>query len=310
MDRRSQDSAAGTATGKPSMKGYLFAIISTAIWSGNFIIARGLSQAISPLGLAFWRWSIAALAILPFALPGLKKSMPILKARAGYLAATSFLGVTLFNTLIYYAGRSTTAVNLSLISITFPIFIVLMSRIFFKDPLTLRKIIGIMLVAAGVVILITKGEPAKLLRIDFAAGDLLMLLAALTFASYSIQLRRKPKGLDNTALQAATFAVGTLFLLPFFLVDAARSPAPALTPALVLAVAYVSLLASLLAFFLWGKSVEAIGPSKAGMLYYTMPLFSGLWSFLFLGEPVGFLHLASLAFIVPGILIANSEKRS
>ena len=174
----------------------LFRSCSTAIWSGNFIIARGLNQSISPLGLAFWRWCIASLAILPFALPRLKAGWPIIKRNFSYLSLTSFLGVTLFNTLIYYAGRSTSAINLSLISITFPIFIVLMSRIFFKDPLTLRKCAGIFLVAVGVAVLITKGRLEKLLHIDFALGDLLMLLAALTFASYSID--RKSTRLNSS----------------------------------------------------------------------------------------------------------------
>jgi drug/metabolite transporter (DMT)-like permease len=294
---------------KPGASGYIFALCSTAIWSGNFIIARGLNQSISPLGLAFWRWCIASLAILPFALPRLKAGMPAIKRSLPYLAFTSFLGVTLFNTLIYYAGRSTSAINLSLISITFPIFIVLMSRIFFKDPLTIRKGAGIFLVAVGVVVLITKGKPEKILHIDFALGDLLMLFAAITFASYSILLRRKPKDLDSTAFQSATFTIGTLFLLPLYLFDLKTAAPVTLTPTLGFAILYVSLLASLLAFFMWGKSVESIGPSKAGVLYYTMPLFSGLWSFLFLGEAIGIAHVASLACIVPGILIANSEKK-
>ena len=106
------------------------------------------------------------------------------------------------------------------------------------------------------------------------------------------------------------FRSGTLFLFPLYLFDLKTAAPLALTPTLGFAILYVSLLASLLAFFMWGKSVESIGPSKAGVLYYTMPLFSGLWSFLFLGEAIGPPHLASLGCIVPGILIANSRKKT
>jgi drug/metabolite transporter (DMT)-like permease len=78
---------------------------------------------------------------------------------------------------------------------------------------------------------------------------------------------------------------------------------------IALAILYVGILASLVAFFMWSKAVETLGPSKAGMLYYTLPLFSGLWSFLFLGEMIGYMHLISILLIIPGILIANSKSK-
>jgi drug/metabolite transporter (DMT)-like permease len=291
------------------LKGYLFALGSTAIWSGNFIIARGLNQSISPISLAFWRWLLASIVILPFAAKHIQNDWQAIKKNIPYLTVTSFLAVTLFNTLIYFAGRSTTAINLSLISITFPIFIVVMSRIFFHDPITFRKTLGIILVAAGIIYLITKGEPEKVLDIKLAAGDLLMLIAALTFATYSILLKRKPASLGIWSFQASTFIMGTVFLTPWFLMDRLSRPALPMSVGIALAILYVGILASLVAFFMWSKAVETLGPSRAGMLYYTLPLFSGLWSFLFLGEMIGYMHLISILLIIPGILIANSKSK-
>jgi len=292
-----------------TMKGYLFAVIPTAIWSGNFIIARGLNQSITPVSLAFWRWFVAAVLILPFAYRHLAAERQIIRKHLPYLLVTAFLGVTLFNTLIYFAARSTTAINLSLISITFPIFIVLMTRILFHEKITLYKAAGIILVAAGVIFLITKGNPAQLLGLSFARGDLLMLGAALAFAFYSILLKKKPSGMGAWTLQASTFILGTLLLLPFFIADRIANPPIALSLPVILAVLYTGALASLLAFFLWSKAINTIGPSKSGMVYYSLPLFSGLWSILFLGEEVSILHLISLLLIVPGIIIANLEQK-
>jgi len=106
------------------ISGYLFATGATAIWSGNFIIARGLNESIPPISLAFWRWVVAVIVFLPFALKPLIDEWDILKENIPYLSVTALLGITIFNTLIYFAGHTTTAINLSLISITFPIFIV------------------------------------------------------------------------------------------------------------------------------------------------------------------------------------------
>jgi len=287
------------------MSGYLFALGSTAIWAGNFAIARALNQSITPITLAFLRWTVAAVAILPFALKHLVAEKALVRKHFPYILITAALGITLFNTLIYFAGRSTTSVNMSLISITFPIFIILLSRIIYGEKITLNKVVGIVLVIAGILILITKGRLASLLSISFAPGDALMLLAALTFAVYSILLRRRPKAMSLWTLQASTFIVGVILLFPFFLWDRSTAPAVQVNTGLILAILYIGVLASLTAFVIWNKAIERVGASRAAMVYYSMPLISGILAFFVLGERIGLVHLYSLLLIVPGILVAN-----
>ena len=120
-----------------------------------------LNDSIPPISLAFWRWLVAVAVFLPFALKPLIAEKNILRKHVPYLSITSLLGITIFNTLIYFAGHTTTAINLSLISITFPVFIVIFSRIIFLEPITLHKGTGIILVAAGIILLITKGNIAE-----------------------------------------------------------------------------------------------------------------------------------------------------
>jgi drug/metabolite transporter (DMT)-like permease len=294
---------------RQALSGYLFALGATTIWSGNFIIARGLSESISPISLAFWRWVVAVIVFLPFALKPLIAEWDVLKKHIPYLSLTSLLGITLFNTLIYFAGHTTTAVNLSLISITFPVFIVILSRFLFHEAITVHRGIGIILVAAGIIFLISKGSPSKLLNISFAIGDIWMLFASLIFAIYSILLKRKPKMLSIWAFQLSTFILGLIFLFPFFIWDYATVPAAAFDKKTLLAILYVGIFASLSAFVLWNKAIMIVGPSKAGMIYYTLPLFSGLLAYLFLDETIGIMHLYSVVLIVSGILLANYESK-
>ncbi|ACN15447.1 hypothetical protein HRM2_23520 [Desulforapulum autotrophicum HRM2] len=289
------------------LTGYLFAIAATAIWSGNFIVARGLNETIPPITLAFCRWLVAVIVFLPFALKPLIAQWGILKKNMGYLSVTSLLGITIFNTLIYFAGHTTTAVNLSLISITFPIFIVIFSRIFFRERLTLNKGIGIVLVVTGVVLLITRGALSSLLNISFAIGDLWMLLAAIIFAVYSLLLRSKPQQLSIWAFQAATFILGLIFLFPFFVWEYTITPSIPFDTKAVVSILYVGIFASFFAFVLWNKAVVAVGPSKAGMVYYTLPLFSGFLAHFFLKENVTIIHFYSVLLIASGIFTANYE---
>lgn len=291
-----------------NLSGYIMAILATAIWSGNFVIARGLSDSIPPVTLAFGRWLVAVIAIAPFAVKSMVKDWHHVKDNIGYLVVTSFLGITIFNTLIYFAGHTTSAINLSLISITFPIFVILLSRFIFKEYLTVNRFLGIILVVAGVVILITKGDLKVLWQVEFAIGDLWMLLAAMIFAVYSILVKQKPKEMGIMGFQLITFLLGLIFLLPFFIWEQSVTPFVKFDTTSVLSILYVGIFASLTAFVLWNKAIDAIGPSRSGMIYYTLPLFSGLVAFLFIGEKIGFIHLISALLIVPGIIIANRKK--
>ncbi len=291
------------------ISGYLFAIGATALWSGNFIIARGLNESISPISLAFWRWVVAVIVFLPFALKPLITEWDILKENIPYLSITSLLGITIFNTLIYIAGHTTTAINLSLISITFPVFIIILSRIFFHELISVNKGFGIIFVAAGVVLLITKGTLSRLLNISFAIGDVWMLAAAITFAIYSILLKRKPEQLSIWAFQLSTFILGLIFLFPFFIWEYVTVPPIEFDAKTVVSILYVGVFASLSAFVLWNKAIAKVGPSKAGMIYYTLPLFSGFLAHLFLKEDIGMMHFYCVLLIVSGILTANYESK-
>ena len=292
------------------MRGYLFALIATAIWSGNFIIARGLSDSIPPVSLAFWRWVVAIIFFLPFALRHLLAERMLLKEHIRYLSVTAALGITVFNTLIYIAGHTTSALNLSLISITFPIFIVVLMRIFYRELISIKKGFGICLVSIGVVLLITKGDPSILLSISFSVGDIWMLAASLTFAIYSIQLRRKPKQLSVWTMQLSTFLLGLMFLLPFFLWESVVTPEIQWSITTIGSILYVGIFASLTAFILWNKAILAIGPTKAGMIYYTLPLFSGILAYMFLQESFSGLHFFSAGLILLGVFVTTYEKQS
>ena len=196
--------------------------------------------------------------------------------------------------------------NLSLISITFPIFIMIFSQILYQEPLSLKKGMGVLLVLTGVVFLITHGSLSTLVNICFAIGDLWMLAAAILFAGYSLLLKHKPTGISVYTLQFTCFVMGLFFLFPVFIWEQGQVVAPNyLTQTTIPAILYVGIFASLLAFLLWNQAIVTLGPAKAGMVYYTLPLFSGLLGVLFLNETIGFIHFFSMVLIFSGILITN-----
>ena len=291
--------------------GYLSAIAATLFWSGNFTIARGVIENIPPVSLAYWRWTTAIIILAPFAINPLISDWPIIKKHYIYLSITSILGVSIFNTLIYIAGHSTTAINMSLIAITFPIFIIVISRIIYNELITLNKGFGVVTVMAGVILLITKGDLSILKNISFVAGDLWMLLAAISFALYSILIKQKPAGLGMLSFQLSTFIIGLLFLMPFYIWESVNTDfqIQSIDKNIFYSILYLGLFASLFSYILWGKAVELLGPMKSSMIYYTLPIFSGFLAYLILGEEIENIHLLSMLLILIGVLTAILEPQ-
>lgn len=291
--------------------GYLCAVAATLFWSGNFTVARGMTENIPPVSLAFWRWTTAVILLTPIALKYLIKDWHIVKSNLRYLIITSILGVTLFNTLIYIGGHTTTAINLSLIAITFPVFIIIISRFLYDEAITINKWLGILLVIAGVVTLVTKGDFSILKNLHFARGDLWMLLAAITFAIYSILVKHKPAELGIRSFQLSTFLLGLLFLSPFYIWESSTTDfqIQSINSTTFYSIIYLGLFASLFSYILWGKAVENIGPTKSSIIYYTLPVFSGILAYIILGEKIELIHIISMLLIMMGVVTAIYKRK-
>jgi drug/metabolite transporter (DMT)-like permease len=290
-----------------SIKGYSLVLAATAIWSGNFIVARILANSVPPATLVVLRSAIAIIVLLPFVLRPLRNQIPIIRKRLGYLALTAFLGLSVCNTVVYIAAATSPAVNLTLIAICSPIFTIVFARLFLRDTLTIRRVIGLIAAASGVVFLITDGQPSRLAHLTFSSGDLWMLSHAISFALYSILLRRKPKELDSLTFLSLLFFLGLIFLLPWFAWELSGTRVIEFSPKTVLAILYLGVGPSLLAYLCWNESVAIIGPSRAALVFYCLPLFSGGEALLLLGEPITPVHVLSGIMILGGVIFATRE---
>ena len=287
--------------------GFSYAALATIIWSGNFLVARGLHLKAGPLDIAFWRWTITVLVIFPFTLRAILRERRELKRHIVYLAIASILGVSVFNTLLYLAGQTTTTLNLSLISITFPVFTIILTRVFLKEHITAAMTTGIFIIIIGVLLLISKGNVESLLSLTFTVGDLWMLIASLIFAVYSLLVKHRPDEISPLGFLGSTFILGWIFLAPFYFLGKNNLPLTSFDTITIVSFLYIGIFASIVAYFLWNRSVDLLGPSKASMIYYSIPLFSGLLAFIFLDEKVNLVHLISGLLIIFGILVATGK---
>jgi drug/metabolite transporter (DMT)-like permease len=286
-------------------KGVLFALLATLLWSVNMVIASGIKGHIPPIGLAFWRWTIACIVLAPFVLKSSIENWKIIKKNIRYLMLTAVLGITIFNTLIYFAGKTTSAVNLSLIAISIPLFIVAITRIAFKEKVSNTKLMGIAIIITGVLVLITKGSLQALLHINFSIGDLLMLVACFFFACYTILVRLKPTELPAKVFLFSVFVIGVIFLFPFYIIEHVYYKKVLLDTKTILITSYVGIFASLVSYYLWNEAIRLIGTSKTALIYYLIPVFSGILAYFFLGQAIVITQIISMGIIITGLLITN-----
>lgn len=286
------------------------ALLATLIWSGNFIVARGLGDIIPPITLAALRWSTATLILLPFAIHAMWRERAALRAHWLHLVVSALLGVTVFNTLIYIAAHTTDALNLTLIATTTPVFIIILSRIFLGEPITTMRTIGLVVAVTGIVVLVTRGNFTVLQDLAFRIGDLWMLLAGLIWAVYSILLKKKPAGINQYAYLGTTFLFGLLPLIPAAIMEQSYAPQWNMTSTIIGSVLYIGIGASLVSYFLWTRAITTIGPVTSSLIYYSLPAFCAIEAALFLDEPATMVHVAAFLLIFSGIVLATHPRFS
>lgn len=285
--------------------GYGCALLATMIWSGNFVASRALADLIPPIQLNCWRWGVALLCILPFAIKHLKADLPKCRQHFAYLSLMAILGVSLLNALVYKAGQTTESLNMALLVPTAPIVILLLSRLLYHEPITPRRLAGMLVVLLGVLVLVSRGDWQRLAGLQINDGDFWALGGALCFGLYSLFMRKRPADISPVGFNVICFALGLAYSLPFAFWEAAYMPLPTLSPALIGGVLYAGVGCSFAAYWIWTLAVDRIGPVRAGIAYYSLPVFAAVASVLVLNESIALAQIWGGALVIGGILTAT-----
>ncbi len=286
---------------------YLLTALPPLFWAGNAVVGRAVVGELPPVAMSFWRWAVALAILLPVGLPLLLREAAVIRRHWRVLLALSVTSVTAYNTLLYLALQSTTAINATLVGSSLPIAILGLSWVWLGERTTPRQLAGFALSLAGVLAVIARGDPQVLLALELRPGDLWMLAATLSWAVYSVLLRRHPVPLRPVALLTLQVALGLLCLLPFYGWELALGLRATASPQTLAAILYVAVFASIAAYYFWNKGVAELGPGTAGQYAYLIPVFTAVLAVLFLGEQFQWFHAAGLVLIFGGIWVATRK---
>jgi len=287
---------------------YLLLIFAVLFWSGNFIVGRGIHNDIPPITLAFWRWAVALLIILPFSLRHVVHQRDLILRNWKILTLLAILSVTNFSMFIYMALKSSTVTNTVLINSMIPIFIVLVSWMGFKERITLTQTIGIVISLTGLIFIIVHGDLSSLISVRFGKGDMWTISAGLSWALYSVLLRKCPMELNPISFLTTAIIIGIFFIFPFYIWEISTGRTMNITIASIGSIIYVALFSSILAYIFWNRAIQIIGANRTGIFIHLMPVFSIILAIIFLNEKLRGYHIIGTILIFSGIFLTTVGK--
>ncbi|MFO1233959.1 MAG: DMT family transporter [Rivihabitans pingtungensis] len=287
--------------------GPLLAGLAALFWAGNFVAGRALHDSLSPLQLAFGRWSVALLCLLPFAWPRIRAQAGALWAARRLILALALTGVTACNTLIYQGLQSTSATQAVLLNAFTPVMVLIYAVCSGQRQPARGQWLGLVLSLVGVLVLVSQGAPWRLWRSPSVAAMPGCLPAAL-LGGYTVLMRRLPAGLDPAGAHRCLHAAGLVAA------DAAGVVGYQSTwPAQRVAVGAGRRAVSGRVSIGGGVSVLQPGDCRAGRrarqrLPHLVPAFGALLSCLLLGETLHPWHVLGIAAVFAGLALGRSSR--
>ena len=280
------------------------------IFALNYVIGRWAAGEVAPYTLGFTRWTVGALVLLPFAWHLIRRDLALLRRHWKLLCLLGFLMPLMGAGITYVALNYTTAINGSVIQTSLPVLILLLAWIILGDRTTGRQIFGVVLAVVGLLYMISRGDPAVLLGLDFNRGDAVLLLCNLCLAGYGVAARLMPREVHTLTLLTMVCAVGAAFHVPFFAVELIEEGLPPASTRAIVSLLFVALFPSVVAILGWNVAIARLGPSRAGFYMYLVPVFSAAIAVPFLGETLNVYHLIGAALIIGGVTVSSRKPKA
>ena len=228
---------------------YIFLILTTLFWSGNFIVGKAASlYEIPPFTLNFYRWTFAWLILAPFTLKEIVEKKNYILENIKLIIILGITSITIFNSIVYYSLNFTQVISGVLMISTIPVMIIIFCWLFKIEKTNIYQILGVIFSLSGVVVIITKANFNILVNLNFNKGDLWMVVAMFSWAMYSALLRKKKLEISQLSLLQTIISAGLIFLLPAYLIELSLGYKASIHLPFVLTLTYVVLFPGLASF--------------------------------------------------------------
>ena len=275
--------------------------------ASNLVVARGGVEFVPPISLAFWRWTVVVLILLPFTYLLLIKNLKLIKKEFKKLFFLGAMGCGVCGAFPFLAGETTTVTNMGIIYTSSPIFIILISAIFFNEKVNFIKIIGLVSCLIGVFAIIIKGDLNLLLNLSFTIGDLWMLAASIGWALYSIYLFYWKSELPIFQRFTLVAFFGAVSLFPFYIIEEIAVQRTLFNSQFFLWVVFAAISPGIIAFTLYTQVQKSLGASLTGFTLYIFTIYAAIYGFIFFNEKLESFHYMGTILVFLGVYLAKKN---
>ena len=275
--------------------------------ASNLVVARGGVEYVPPISLAFWRWTVVVLILLPFTYLLLIKNLKLIKKEFKKLFFLGAMGCGVCGAFPFLAGETTTVTNMGIIYTSSPIFIILISAIFFNEKVNFIKIIGLVSCLIGVFAIIIKGDLNLLLNLSFTIGDLWMLAASIGWALYSIYLFYWKSELPIFQRFTLVAFFGAVSLFPFYIIEEIAVQRTLFNSQFFLWVVFAAISPGIIAFTLYTQAQKSLGASLTGFTLYIFTIYAAIYGFIFFNEKLESFHYMGTILVFLGVYLAKKN---
>ncbi|UTM59570.1 DMT family transporter [Photobacterium sp. CCB-ST2H9] len=285
---------------------YLLPLLTVSIWAGNAIVNKLSHSVIDPGAIAFYRWFFAMLALTPFVLKSVIRHWASIRPYLSKLAFLALLGMVLNQSLGYFAASTTTATNMALITSLVPLMSMFLSVPILKQKLSPMAVIGAVFSLGGLVLMLSHGDPARLMAQGINQGDGLLLLAAFVYALYCVLLKHWDMPLSNWQSVYVQGVFAVLFLMPMLFISQRISVTRESLPLIM----FAAIPASVVAPWCWMKAIKMLGADKTAMFMNLMPVITATIASITLNEQLEAVHLIGGAMVLCGVAVAQLKLKA
>ena len=277
--------------------------------ASNLIVARGGVEYVPPISLAFWRWTLVFIILLIFNFYFLKDKLRVIKKEFFKLFFLGAMGCGVCGAFPFLAGKTTTIVNMGIIYTSSPIFIILISSLFFREKINYLKIIGLISCLVGVFIIIIKGDISFLINLKFTMGDLWMLGAAIGWALYSIYLFYWKSDLAVFPRFTLIAFFGALSLLPFYILEENFLLKTNFDNNFLFWVSFAAISPGIIAFSLYTLTQKYLGASTTGFTLYLFTVYGAFYGIFLFQEKLELFHYIGTILVFIGIFLVKKKNK-
>ena len=287
---------------------YLFLVLATFCWSGNFIVGKFATvYEIPPLTLNVFRWISVWFILIPFTYKEIFENLPYIKKNWLVISFMGVITISTFNSVVYFALNYTQVINAVLMLSAIPAATIVLSSLMKIEETNIFQLLGLILSIIGIGSIISNGDIQKIISLDFNKGDMWMLVCVITWSLYSTLLKKNNFKLSQFTLIQLMVSVGILFLIPQFFYEKSIGLELNLDKNFFLILIYVAIFPAIAAYYFWQKGIEIIGPNRASMFIQLMPLFSAVMAIIIFKEKFELYHFVGAIFILSGIYLSNRK---